>query len=206
FSMPTASKRFLMVLVDSSMAMMPLPGATMARATLSRSSILMTAPYSEAIPARSRVNATPGRGGMVKAPDYNGSAWPRRIEPRARSAAVAGQLASVHQLLLPRRIVRRVERHDVVGGDRLADLVRQRGAVAEVLHRGQRGGTEVALGLHLGDLHMHRHAVGADHIGHRDAAGLGEVQPRVGHVDVHLGVEPDPVVIQVLRIDLVRLR
>jgi hypothetical protein len=30
--MPTASKRFLIVLVDSSIAMMPLPGATMARA------------------------------------------------------------------------------------------------------------------------------------------------------------------------------
>src|SRR3546814_6361369 len=39
--MPTASKRLRMVLVDSSIAMMPLPGATIARATLSRSSMLI---------------------------------------------------------------------------------------------------------------------------------------------------------------------
>src|SRR5689334_17691023 len=39
--MLTASKRFLIVLFDSSMAMMPLPGATMAWAMLSSCSILM---------------------------------------------------------------------------------------------------------------------------------------------------------------------
>src|SRR5690606_18050763 len=38
---PTASKRFLMVLVDSSMAMMPLPAATMAWAVSASWSMLM---------------------------------------------------------------------------------------------------------------------------------------------------------------------
>src|SRR5690606_39567418 len=42
--MPTASKRFLMVLVDSSMAMMPLPAATMAWAVSASWSILMAIP------------------------------------------------------------------------------------------------------------------------------------------------------------------
>src|SRR5438045_1618051 len=41
--MPPESKRFLMVLVDSSIAMMPLPGATMARAISGSWSMLMSA-------------------------------------------------------------------------------------------------------------------------------------------------------------------
>src|SRR5699024_16232 len=50
-----------MVPVDSSMAMMPLPGATMAWATLSRSSILMTTPSVR------RQNDTTGlRGGGLR--------------------------------------------------------------------------------------------------------------------------------------------
>src|SRR3569623_705808 len=111
--MPTASKRFLIVLVDSSIAMMPLPGATIAWAMLSRSSMLMNDSVQTGRGHRNGF-APPQAGRQVKEPPIITTWCQCRRDGAARLAFVARQAARGHDLLLSGRVGGRVERHHVI--------------------------------------------------------------------------------------------
>src|SRR5712664_42198 len=169
-----ASKRFLIVPEDSSAASMPLPGATMARATLLRSARFIDASFRALLSLQVKVDgsqAIPGKTSK-KTPQKN-------IQVNAKkTCAGAGEAGSSFRSARPSRDLRIELALDVTlchlgGGQHLLDLARLTGGIeflqpllAEFRHRfhrrlGMFARIEFAgiLVEHLADLARHRHAV-----------------------------------------------
>src|SRR5688572_26731650 len=110
--MPTPSKRFLIVALDSSIAMMPLPGATMAWAIAASWSILM--------------GAGPGCGGKP-------AIIPGR---RGRASELAEPLGATVRtdLQQPQGVRGAVDFHVVAAGDHHGVALVQQAEVRQLLH------------------------------------------------------------------------
>src|SRR3970282_869985 len=91
--MPTPSKRFLMVALDSSIAMMPLPGATMAWAVSASCSMLIGRPEERGKPL---IIASTSRWELVKQASQHPEALGAALRAPLQQAQGVGRAVLLH--------------------------------------------------------------------------------------------------------------